>query len=103
MEPIGYSFSGTLGVCRMNPRNPRIYLGKHYVSSSEAEVAALADRQHVVVRALAAAVDLACQRGRSSIECAGGRLFQIHRGVYSLTRTLTRRGHWMAAVSRLRP
>jgi very-short-patch-repair endonuclease len=71
--------------------------GKKRIHRVEAEIAALADRQHIVF-ARWQLVDLGLSRGAIEHRMPSGRLFQIHRGVYSLTRTLTRRGHWMAAV-----
>src|SRR4030088_860250 len=64
----------------------------------DAEVAALAERQHgVVARAQLDALGV----GRGAVEhrLEEGRLHGLHRGVYAVGhRVIPREGHWMAAV-----
>ena len=63
-----------------------------------AGVVALADRQHGVVGAWQL-LAMGVSRPRIKYRVATGLLFRLHRGVYAVgRRTLTRRGHWMAAV-----
>lgn len=65
---------------------------------SDAEIAALADRQHGVV-GRAQLVDLGVGRRAIARRLRAGRLHQLHPGVYAVGhRVLSRRGRWMAAV-----
>jgi very-short-patch-repair endonuclease len=64
----------------------------------DAEVAALAARQHGVV-ATRQLVALGITQQAVSLRARAGRLHRLHRGVYAVGHTvLTVRGHWMAAV-----
>jgi hypothetical protein len=64
----------------------------------DAEIAALAERQHGVV-ALRQLVELGLSARAVSHRAARGRLHRIHRGVYAVGHSkLTGYGHWMAAV-----
>jgi very-short-patch-repair endonuclease len=71
--------------------------GEKRTRPTEAEIVALADRQHVVF-AYWQLVDLGLTRGAIEHRLAAGRLYRVHHGVYSLTPSLTPRGHVMAAV-----
>ncbi len=62
------------------------------------EIAALADRQHGVV-AVWQLLELGLGRDAIQYRRSVGRLHRIHHGAYAVGyRTLTRHGHWMAAV-----
>jgi hypothetical protein len=64
----------------------------------DAQIAALADRQHGVV-ALHQLQLLGLSKSAVSRRARSGRLHRIHRAVYAVGRSkLTGRGHWMAAV-----
>jgi hypothetical protein len=64
----------------------------------DAQIAALADRQHGVV-ALHQLQLLGLSKSAVSRRARRGRLHRIHRAVYAVGRSkLTGRGHWMAAV-----
>jgi hypothetical protein len=65
---------------------------------SDAEIVALAERQHGVVT-LAQLQSLGLGRSGVSKRASSGRLYRVHRGVYAVGRPrLTQHGHWMAAV-----
>ncbi len=64
----------------------------------DAQIAALADRQHRVV-GLSQLRELGLSARAVQHRAARGRLHRIHRGVYAVGRSkLTGHGHWMAAV-----
>jgi very-short-patch-repair endonuclease len=64
----------------------------------EAQIAALAERQHGLVT-LPQLQSLGLGKSGVSRRAQSGRLHRIHRGVYVVGRPhLTQRGHWMAAV-----
>ncbi len=71
---------------------------KHWDPPSVAGVVALADRQHGVV-GVWQLLAMGVSRHWVKYRVAAGLLFRIHHGVYAVgRRTLTRQGHWMAAV-----